>query len=112
MFTGTRGGPLNAEYLGKRFRMLVRAARLPGAAKHNFHSLRHTFGTLAVSRGVDIYRLKEVMGHARIETTMRYAKLRPVTLAAEIERAFGGGLVPTEAPASGQNGSPETAAQK
>ncbi len=55
----------------------VRAARLRDGDHHNFHSLRHTFGTHAVSRGVDVYRLKEIMGHASIEVTQRYARLRP-----------------------------------
>lgn len=39
-----------------------------------FHSLRHTFGTVMASRGVPIVAIKEAMGHAKIETTMIYAK--------------------------------------
>ena len=38
----------------------------------NWHSLRHTFGTLAGAAGVDIVTLKDLMGHADIKTTMRY----------------------------------------
>ena len=93
VFCGARGGALNDQYLGKRFRLLLRAARLPGSAKHNFHSLRHTFGTLAVQRGVDVYRLKEIMGHADIKTTLRYAKLHPATLMDAMQAAFGEGLL-------------------
>ena len=94
VFTGARGGKMSGHYLSKRFRLLVDQARLREADQHNFHSLRHTFGTLAVSRGVDIYRVKEMMGHARIETTLKYARLRPAALADELERALGGGLAP------------------
>jgi integrase len=94
VFPGAGGEMLSGHYLSKRFRAFVSAARLRDADAHNFHSLRHTFGTWAVSRGVDVYRLKEIMGHARIETTLQYARLRPVTLFSEMERAFGGGLLP------------------
>ncbi len=38
-----------------------------------FHSLRHTFGTMA-SRGVPLVAIKNAMGHSKIETTMIYAK--------------------------------------
>lgn len=93
VFTGQRGGRLYGPYLSKAFRAFVRAAKLREGDAHNFHSLRHTFGTLAVSRGVDVYRVKEAMGHARIETTLTYARLRPVSLQSEMQRAFGGGIV-------------------
>ena len=38
----------------------------------NYHCLRHTFATRAVEVGMDTPTLKEIMGHARIETTMQY----------------------------------------
>lgn len=91
VFPGAGGEMLSGPYLSKRFRAFVRAAGFRDVDHHNFHSLRHTFGTLAVTRGVDVYRLKEIMGHARIETTLQYARLRPVTLFEEMERAFGSG---------------------
>ena len=93
VFPSAAGAKLSGSYLSKRFRDLVRGCRLRESEHHNFHSLRHTFGTMAVSRGIDVYRVKEIMGHARIETTLQYARLRPVTLASEMQRAFGGGLL-------------------
>ena len=42
-----------------------------------FHGLRHTFAMTAVARGIDIYALKELMGHASIESTLIYAKMFP-----------------------------------
>lgn len=66
-----------------------RLARLP--EKINFHSLRHTFASWRVLRGGDLYRLKEVMGHADIQTTMIYAHLRPDALLEEMEKCFGTG---------------------
>ncbi len=42
-----------------------------------WHTLRHTFASLLVQKGVDITVVKELMGHRTITTTMRYAKLAP-----------------------------------
>ena len=53
------------------------------------HSLRHTYASWFVIVGVDLYRVKELMGHASIQTTMRYAHLTLDTLKNEVERVFG-----------------------
>jgi len=37
-----------------------------------FHDLRHTFGTRLADAGVDVVKIKELMGHASIATTRRY----------------------------------------
>jgi integrase len=34
--------------------------------------LRHTFGTRLADAGLDVVKIKELMGHASIVTTMRY----------------------------------------
>ncbi len=54
-----------------------------------FHSLRHTYASWLVEGGVDLYRVKELMGHSSIQTTMRYAHLAPDNLRNEVERVFG-----------------------
>ena len=51
-----------------------------------FHGLRHTFAMTAVARGIDIYALKELMGHASIENTLIYAKMLPSKLVSEIKK--------------------------
>ena len=41
-----------------------------------FHDLRHTYASYLASSGkVDIYTLKELLGHSDIKMTMRYAHL-------------------------------------
>lgn len=42
-----------------------------------FHTLRHTFASWLAIKGVPILTIKELMGHKRIEMTMRYAHLSP-----------------------------------
>ena len=40
-----------------------------------FHDLRHTFASHFIMRGGDLKSLQELLGHADIKTTMRYAHL-------------------------------------
>ena len=48
------------------------ACRKAGITDFRFHDLRHTFGTRLADAGVDVVKIKELMGHASIVTTMRY----------------------------------------
>lgn len=37
-----------------------------------WHDLRHTFGTTCAAKGIDLVKIQKWMGHADIQTTMRY----------------------------------------
>ena len=54
-----------------------------------FHDLRHTFGTFAVGQADWVLELKEWMGHANVQTTMRYLHYKSKAGAAKrLARAF------------------------
>lgn len=42
-----------------------------------FHTLRHTFASWLAEAGIDLYTIKELMGHSTIKMTERYAHLSP-----------------------------------
>jgi site-specific recombinase XerD len=50
---------------------------LEGDKEFVIHSTRHTCASRMVNAGVDLYVVKEVLGHSSIQVTEKYAHLAP-----------------------------------
>lgn len=53
-----------------------------------FHRLRHTYATTLLTGGVSLVSLMKLLGHRRIEMTLRYAKVTPQHLRDEYLKAI------------------------
>jgi integrase len=73
VFVGEAGSYLDGSALRRRYKSALTKAELRPL---RFHDLRHTFGTRMIAKA-DIRRVQEWMGHADIQTTMRYLHYAP-----------------------------------
>jgi integrase len=73
VFPGEAGAFLDGSALRRRYKAALKQAQLRSL---RFHDLRHTFGTRMIAKA-DIRRVQEWMGHADIQTTMRYLHYAP-----------------------------------
>lgn len=68
----------------KYFKKYVIRAKLN--PKLHFHSLRHTFASLLVQRGVSIFQVSKLLGHSNVAVTEIYSHLRGDDLQEAIEK--------------------------
>ncbi|MHB1469706.1 MAG: tyrosine-type recombinase/integrase [Solirubrobacteraceae bacterium] len=95
VFCNVLGRSLDDAALRQRYR---RAQQAIGARPLRFHDLRHTFGSLLASRGVDVVTIQAAMGHSAITTTSGYLHARPASAQAQaFTRAFEPAMPPAEA---------------
>jgi site-specific recombinase XerD len=74
---------LSGEPVSRKFAYYLRRAGLIG---FKLHSLRHSFATILLSRGVDLYTVSRLLGRSDIRTSMIFAKARMDTLKEAVDR--------------------------
>ena len=70
-------------------RLRIVLIKIANKAKiHNLtrlHELRHSYASFLVKKGVDIYKIKELLGHSEIKDTMKYAHMPAVYMKNDVK---------------------------
>jgi len=73
LFPDAKHGHVKTSKIAYDFKKILKWSTIE---KHiTFHTLRHSFATHMLENGINIIKLKELMGHNTITTTMRYLHL-------------------------------------
>lgn len=62
-----------------------KAVKLSGLEDFRIHDLRHTFASWLVSEGVELVKVRDLLGHTKISMTERYAHLMPNRLLGAVQ---------------------------
>jgi site-specific recombinase XerD len=78
LFPGTKNvGHLTRAGVAFAFNLVLQKTNIPKEV--STHSLRHAFATHMLEDGVDLIKIKEMLGHGRINSTLIYLHLANVT---------------------------------
>lgn len=80
LFPGRGDGPRDANALNATLRRIADDLGLNSGVRDArnrivWHTFRHTYATRMLEHGVDVFMLKELMGHSGVTTTERYLHL-------------------------------------
>lgn len=84
LFCKNDGKRFTGDYISKRFKLACKAAGVDQSI--HFHSLRHSFASNLVQKGVPLYTIKELLGHSSISTTEIYSHLNMDSLREAIKK--------------------------
>lgn len=76
----------NAGFTSEGLKRIVVQVRDASGIKFTIHKLRHTFATLMLEGGCDIYSLSRMMGHSNITTTTIYLAASAEHLRSEMKK--------------------------
>ncbi len=79
-----RGKPLSVRGIQKRMEHYARKAGI----KASCHQLRHTMATQLLNADADLVSIQDLLGHTRIKTTQRYARVSNVKVQRDYHRAI------------------------
>ena len=85
VFPGRTGGPLLD--VNKAWVAIRASAKI---SNFRWHDLRHTFASKLAMRGVDLNTIRELLGHASLAMTLRYAHLAPEHKMEAVSKLNGG----------------------
>ena len=80
LFPGYRGKHLSTRQISRLFKLTAREAGITKPV--TLHTLRHSFATHLLERGVDIRVIQALLGHTKLTTTARYASVATGMIAA------------------------------
>ena len=75
LFVGTRA-PFNRLSIGGVEVMIRRLGKITGIEKCHPHKFRRTMATVAIDKGMPIEQVQKLLGHEKIDTTLRYALVK------------------------------------
>jgi integrase/recombinase XerD len=85
VFFSRIGGKIEQRNALRAFKDICERLKLEGT-RCSFHTLRHTFATNYLRAGGNVVMLQRILGHARLEMTMRYVHLQTADLTAVHDR--------------------------
>lgn len=83
VFQREDGGHYSRDFVSKSFKKTIRRLKLSDTL--HFHNLRHSFASKLVQSGVNLYTVKDLLGHASVKTTEIYSHLNMNTLRQAID---------------------------
>ena len=69
LFKDDEGNPLKGKNISTQWTKILKECNIP---HKRFHSIRHTYASMLLSKGVDIETVAELMGHSAISITQIY----------------------------------------